>query len=435
METVKKLRDLWRHRRYVAGVCVVAVLAGMLVAYQPAFPPKSKSYDVGIATAQILVDEPNSQAIVGASSAVTPSGDQMLGTLATQANLLADLMVEGTIKADIAQRAGLQPSQLVGVSAAVTVPSASGSASGPTSVSVPSGPNVFALTTQILTDTAGDTTFPIIEIDAQAPDRAKAVQLANAAVAGLQAFVNSQAANERIPDANRLSIMSFGISQATTQTHGSSPLIGFVVALVVLLLGCVSILWILAVIRGWRGASERERLGEPSEDEAEWEPYELAPRVDPARDRVVAANGVSQSDVPTNGAPGKSKHGGPAPAADYPSVPIGDTSGQEPASSPHQWSSRRLLTGSRVELLERNRKLTPRLKGSLGHGSAERRGQPIDEEGQDTHEPVARSNGDDAKLAAGPVVPPPHFGPHGEAGRFGFHARGDGAAGSARPGT
>ena len=374
METVKKLRDLWRHRRYVAGVCVVALLAGMLVTYQ------SKSYDVGTATAQVLVDTPRSQ-VVGASSAITSQGGVMLGTLATQANLLADLMVEGPIKADIAQRAGVKPNQLTGVSAAVTVPVGSGSASGPSSVSVPAGPNVFALSTQILTDSGGQTTLPIIEINAYAPSPAQASRLANAAVAGLQAFVSSEAANERIPDADRLSIMSLGVSQATTQTDGSSPIIGFVVALVVLLLGCVSILWIQAVIRSWRTASERERLGEPLEDEAEREPYELDSPVDLARGRVVAANGAAQRGVPTNGVSGKSNHGGPAPAADYPSVPIGDTSGQEPASSPHQWSSRRLLAGSRVELFERNRKLTPGLKGSLGHGSAERRGQPIDEEG------------------------------------------------------
>ena len=361
MNTVKKLQDLWRLRRYVAGVCVVAVLAGVLVTLQ------SKSYDVGTATAQILVDAPDSQAIVGASSAVTPSGGQLLGTLATQANLLADLMVEGTIKADIAQRAGLNPSQLVGVSAAVTVPSASGSASGPTSVSVPSGPNVFALTTQILTDTAGDTTFPIIEVDAQAPDRAKAVQLANAAVAGLQAFVNSQAAEARIPDANRLSIMSFGISQASTETLGPSPLLGIVVALVVLLLGCVSILWIQAVIRGWRSASERERLGlgEPFEGDAERVPYEIAPEAGAPRRLVVeasnrlvrphvgtngssgkpdqgGANRLVRPRVATNGSSGKPNRGGLTLAADDSSLPTEDTSGQGPASSSRKWSSRQI---------------------------------------------------------------------------------------------
>ena len=342
MDTVKKLQDLWRHRRYVACVCVLAVLAAVLVTFM------SPSYDVGTASAQVLVDTQRSQ-VVGASSSMTAAGGQALGTLGTQANLLADLMVEGTIKAEIAQSAGLKPNQLIGVSAAVSVPSSS----GPSSVSVPSGPNVFALTTQILTDNAGFTTLPIIEIDAHAPDRDKAVRLASAAVAGLQAFVNSQAADERIPTADRLSIMSLGISQATTQTSGSSPLIGVVVALVVLLLGCASILWILALIRGWRSAAERERLGlaEPLEDEPEWMHYEVASPAEPAVGGAVAANGVSQRhaptngvsqhDVPADGVSGNSNHGATTPGAHYPSFATGDTSGQDPAASSRRWSSRR----------------------------------------------------------------------------------------------
>jgi hypothetical protein len=375
MSTAKKLHDLWRHRRYVAGVCVIAVLAGMLVTYHMSFPPKSRSYDVGVASAQVLVDTQRSQ-VVGASSAVTPQGGQVLGMLATQANLLADLMVEGTVKADVAQRAGLKPSQLIGVSAAVTVPSAS--TTGPSSVSVPSGPNVFALTTQILSDNAGSTTLPIIEIDAYAPDRDKAVRLASAAVAGLQSFVNSKAANDRIPSADRLSIMSLGVSRATTQTRGASPIIGVVVTLAVLLLGCVLILWILGLIRSWRNTSERERRGLGGqleddagvEDEAEWVPHELASRVKSARgqavrasggsQRVVLANGGSQQHSangvlqrlvrtsggsqrhgPTNGGSGASDHGGLSPMAGYPSSSTEDAAGQDPAASPRQWSSRK----------------------------------------------------------------------------------------------
>jgi hypothetical protein len=323
---------------------VVALIAGVLVTHSPSFPPKSKSYDVGVATAQVLVDTPDSQ-VAGVSSTATAGSGLMLGTLGTQANILADLMVEGPIKADIAQRAGLKPSQLVGVSAAVTVPSAagSGSDSGPSAVSVPSGPNVFALTTQILTDSAAQTTFPIIEIDAQAPDRAKAIRLANAAVAGLQAYVSSEAADERIPASDRLSITNFGVSQASTQTRGPSPLMGFLVTLIVLFVGCVSILWILAMVRGWRSAAERERLGlgEPFDDDAEWVSYELPAPVDPARGPALPANRASQRQLlRTNGVLGKSNQSGPAPVSDYPRSPAEDTPGHGPALSSRRWSSR-----------------------------------------------------------------------------------------------
>jgi hypothetical protein len=380
MSTAKKLQDLWGHRRYVAGVCVAAVLAGILVSYHMSFPPKSRSYEVGVANAQVLVDTQRSQ-VVGASSAVTPEGGQVLGMLATQANLLADLMVEGPIKADIAHRAGLKPNKLVGVSSAVTVPSAS--TSGPSSVSVPSGPNVYSLTTQILSDNAGSTTLPIIEINAYAPDRDKAARLASAAVAGLQSFVSSKAADDRIPNADRLSILSLGVSQATTQTNGPSPLMGFVVALGVFLLGCGSILWVLGLIRGWHGTPEREHRssrgesdGEPGlGDEGELVPYELASRLHSARSQAVRANGgsqrvvlanglsperpatgvlqrlvrtseASQRPASTNGGSGSKGHGGLSPLADPPSSPTEDVSGEDTASSSRQrsqrqWSSRK----------------------------------------------------------------------------------------------
>jgi hypothetical protein len=380
MSTAKKLQDLWRHRRYVAGVCVAAVLAGMLVTYHMSFPPKSRSFDVGVATAQVLVDTQRSQ-VVGASSAVTPQGGQVLGMLATQANLLADLMVEGSIKADIAQRAGLKPNQLVGVSSAVTVPSAS--TSGASSVSVPSGPNVYALTTQILSDDAGSTSLPLIEIEAYAPDRDKAARLASAAVAGLQFFVSSKAADDRIPNADRLSILSLGVSQATTQTNGPSPLIGIVVALVVLLVGCASILWVLGLIRGWHATPEHEHRPygdhsdfEPgSEEEAEVVPYGLASRLHPARGQAVRSNGTSQRVVlangrspqtpangvlqrlvrssepsqgsaSTNGGAGALSHGGLTPVADPPGSASEDASGEESGSSARHrslrhWSSRK----------------------------------------------------------------------------------------------
>ncbi len=361
MATVRILRGIWRLRRYAPGVCVVALLAGVFATHTVSFPPKSKSYDVGVATAQILVDTPQSQ-VVGDSSSVSAAGAQTLGTLGVQANLLAGLMVEGPIKTDIAQRAGLKPNQLIGSSAAVTVPSASGSGStsGASSISVPSGQNVYALTTQILTDSAGQNTLPIIEIDAQAPDEAKAVRLANAAVAGLQDFVNSEAAVERIPDGDRLSITSLGISQAGTQTHGPSQLIGVLVALVVLLLGFASIHWVKAVIRGLRRASERERLGLPLEDEAEWAPYEPGSPVDPERGPVLATNGMSQRHFPTNEVSGRSNNGGAAPTADYPGSPTEDTSGQDPASPSRQWSSRRWSAGRADSGLDRRRPIAVR---------------------------------------------------------------------------
>jgi hypothetical protein len=246
MDTVTMLRDLWRLRLCVAGVCLLAVLAGAAVLYKVSFPPQSRSYDVGTATARILVNTPSSQVV-----AVSPRGSELLGW---QADLLASLMVDGAIKTAIAQRASLQPNQIVGVTDAVTSPSAS----GPAPVSAPSGPRAFVLTTHVLTDSAGNN-VPIIELDAQAPNQAAAARLADAAIGGLTDYLGSQAALERVPDANRLQVTDLGV-QAATETRGPSHLIAIAAVILVFGLGCASILGILALIRAFRASFPRARV-------------------------------------------------------------------------------------------------------------------------------------------------------------------------------
>ena len=116
--------------------------------------------------------------------------------------------------------------------------------------------------------------------------------------------MSSKAANQRIPNGDRLSIVSFGVSQATTRTRGSSPLIGIVVALVVLLLGCVSILWILALTRGWRSASKRERVG--FGELLETNGLSFGEPLEPdglSFGEPLEPDGLSQRHVPTNGVP------------------------------------------------------------------------------------------------------------------------------------
>lgn len=239
------LRELWRLRRYVIGVGVLALLAGLAVMYRiPSF--ESRQYQVGVATAQILVDTPSSQVV-----AVAPRGS---GTTGVQANLLSSLMVDGVIKATIANQAGIQPNQLVGVTNGATQPSSA----GPTPISAPSGPDAFVLTTQVLTDSAGDN-LPIIQVGAQAPTSAAASRLAGAAISGVRDYLNSKAALERTPTADRLRITGLA-SQATTETRGPSNAIVLLIVIVVFGLGCAGMLAVQQLIRGWRAASAGEQL-------------------------------------------------------------------------------------------------------------------------------------------------------------------------------
>ena len=185
MSTVSILRRLWRHPILVAVALVFAILAGTAVVYQlPGF--QSRKYDVGVVSAHILVDTPNSQIVQ-----VSPRGTATLGE---QNLLLASLMVDGTIKTAIAQKAGLPASKLVGINAAVTEPGAS----GPSPIIPPSGANAYVITTQVMTDSAGNN-LPIIALDAQAPTSAGAEKLANATLSALRDYRAPELRPSRCP--------------------------------------------------------------------------------------------------------------------------------------------------------------------------------------------------------------------------------------------
>jgi hypothetical protein len=243
MDTVTILRELWRRRMPVLGVGIVALLVGLLIMYQATFPPKSRQHSVGVATTSILVDTPSS-AVVD----VAPKGSDTLGV---RANVLASVMVDGDVKAEIARAAGLNPADIAGVAK-------SGGSNGPvTTPASPKDPYAPTLTTQVLTDNTQDA-LPIIQVQAQAQDAATATKLANAAVAGLRNYLSTKAAAERIPDAQRLQVNGLGVSQAHTVSQGPSKIVAVLAMIVVFVLGCFAILGVVALIRNWRAADERE---------------------------------------------------------------------------------------------------------------------------------------------------------------------------------
>jgi hypothetical protein len=269
MDTVTILRDLWRLKPFVAAVAMLAVLAGVWVGFKVS-PSKfeSRRYVVGVASARILVDTPSSQVVE-----VSPKGSDALGV---RANLLASLMVDGVIKAAIAQQAGLKPAQLVGMTDAAT---------SPAPAAVPEERSAFILKTQVLTNTAGDQ-LPIIEIDAQAPTVDAAGRLAGAAVNGLRDYLNSKAAIQRIPDADRLQVDSLGAPQASLETRGPSKILAAIAAIFVFVAGCGAILLVTSLVRGLRAAAvadQKQSEREPGRElEVIWPAHEEQPLEDPA---------------------------------------------------------------------------------------------------------------------------------------------------------
>ena len=250
METVTILRELWRRRFLVGLVALASILVGLALSYQFNLPPESRKYDVGVANTRVLVDTPTSQVVE-----VAPKGSETLGP---RANLIANLMVEGEVKASIARRAGLRPKKLVAASEAAIE-------SGTVSSKTLKDPNVNLLTTRVVANPTGDQ-LPIIDVDAQAPTVAGAERLANAAVNGLRDYLDSKAAAEDASDSRRLIVTALGAPQARLAVRGPSRVIAFGAALFLLIGGCAAIVATSALARGWREAEADEQDERPGVD-------------------------------------------------------------------------------------------------------------------------------------------------------------------------
>lgn len=262
MEAVTILRELWRRRVLVAGVAFAAVLVGFLLSYQVGLPPEPRQYTVGVTTARLLVDTPQSQVIK-----VDPKGSDTLGL---RASVLANLMVEGEAKAAIARRAGLKPRQLKTVSELATEVNESGGEAEPVSTAIPDKPDIHMIRTRVIANPDGEQ-LPIIETDVQAPDTASATRLANATVNGLIDYLDTRAAaDEEVEDRKRLRVSGLGSAQAVSSVRGPGRMVGLTAAIFVFLVGCGAILLGSALARGWRAAevSEHRELSDLAPDDA-----------------------------------------------------------------------------------------------------------------------------------------------------------------------
>jgi hypothetical protein len=255
MDTVTMLRDLWRHWNAVVAVMALSVIVGVLVLYKFAGPLQleSRRYHVGVANTRVLIDTPSSQL-----AAIAPEGSADLGM---RADLLSRIMVEGTVKAKIAEAAGLHPNALFGVS----LTAADVSLTAADNLAAPIPPRgAPVLTTQVVVVNSS-TQLPLIQIEAQAGDAASAARIANAAVKGLRDYIDEQAADTQVPDRRRVRVTPLGQTQAETALRGPKTVFALIAGIIVFGLGCVSIVGIAAVVRAWRRTSAAERW-RPDED-------------------------------------------------------------------------------------------------------------------------------------------------------------------------
>ncbi len=290
MQLAIALRTLWRHRIIVALGLILAIVAGMALAFKlPSL--QARSFKVGVATEEILVDTPSTQIVD-----VSPAGAYNLGQTA---NLLSTVMTQGAVREGVIAKAGLVPSRFSAFSL-----SNSSSGSGPASAAQTTPPPDSSLlepgsgvmTTQTLMDSSGND-LPIIWVQTRAATPAKAVAIANAAVSSLDAYVRSSALGNKIPARQTLRVSALGAPQATVASSGTGPLMAAAAAIVIFCLVCVLVLLCSAVARGWRIAAAIERAEIDDDTELSSDDYpELAsePPAPPVDGEPHAAVGVDE---------------------------------------------------------------------------------------------------------------------------------------------
>jgi hypothetical protein len=241
MKSILILQELWRRRIIVGIALMLSILVGATIAYQvtPGLPPhfKSRQFEVGVASARVLVDTPHS--IV---ADLNPSG---AASLALHAQLLADLTASEPVRTAIAHSVGIPLQSL-----AVVPPAVAGAPPVPTPVATavtpPSGTSTLTM--------GVDSTLPLVSLSVQAPNQDQAAKLASGAVTALRSYLGTIAAAQKIPLYRQPRITSLGV-QSATATRGPSRMFGAAATLVLFSLFC----YLVLVVGGAREQLRRAR--------------------------------------------------------------------------------------------------------------------------------------------------------------------------------
>jgi uncharacterized protein involved in exopolysaccharide biosynthesis len=260
MQLGRYMRELWTHKLGLALTTIFAILAAMLLLYKVSLAPpslESRSLGLSAASTQVVVDTPES---------LLTNLRQSTYSLESQTNralLLGDVMASTPVREHIADRAGIEFSQLA-VAGPVT----------PEEPRVIADPGQQPKTTDILkspeeyrVSITANPTVPILDISAEAPTPAAAAKLANASVGGLRDYVEDVSREAGTPAKADVYIRQLGHATGSTVNSGTKPEFAFVAFFLVFLIGSSITIYVGRVRRGWKSGEPPRR---PAPAGSEW---------------------------------------------------------------------------------------------------------------------------------------------------------------------
>jgi hypothetical protein len=248
MDLTHALKELSRLKPAVIAVVALAILAGLWAAFDVSlFPPslKSKSYEYGAANTQVIVDGKRSPVV---------DIRQEFEPLATRAEVYARLITSTPVKNYIGRDIGMPGNEIIAegppspdVTRAEREPLAAERSNALRGEGVP-----YRLSLR------PEDELPILNIASQAPTAEKAVELADAAVAGLMKYVENVQETSAVREGARVRLRQLGPAQGGTVNSGVNKTVPVLAFMATLVLGLALVLGGANVLRNWREVSTGE---------------------------------------------------------------------------------------------------------------------------------------------------------------------------------
>ncbi len=238
------LRELWRHKLGLVVAVLIAALATVQVVWGISLSPLrvgNEPLRMASASAEVVVDTPR-------SSIVDPQVDAFtLKSLSNRALIIGNVMASLPVREYIAEQAGV-PLSKVRVEPPLTPEQprpVADSAHDPHITDLFKRPDEYRISVQ------ATPMAPVLNLYAVAPTPEAARALTTSAVEGLRIYLSSLDESQKVPAGSQVRLERLGVAQSGAIASGASFQLGLLTFLFVFALGCIGILALERVRRGW----------------------------------------------------------------------------------------------------------------------------------------------------------------------------------------
>lgn len=252
MNLGRRIRKLWHLKLGVLISVALAAFAALWSVQKISLTPPSlspRALEMATATAQVMVDTPQSMAIDLRTNTYDIEG------LTNRAVVLGNIIASTPVELRIAERANI-PAQLLRIQAPLTPAQSSPPVNSQTARHVT---DILKSTDQYRIEIDANPTVPMLDIYAQTPTAQSAAALANAAVYELKAYLTNLAAVQKTPLRDQIQVVQLGRATGLVINQGVQLQIAALVFLLTFLASCATVIMVKRVRDGWRVEAMSER--------------------------------------------------------------------------------------------------------------------------------------------------------------------------------